>query len=85
MEKNRGELCYTQWTWVCTTAKGTDLLVFTVVLTADKRSSRNSKVYRALLSDQIQSDAAKHRAFFKAEGWDLTVESVTHLSSRFTS
>ena len=45
--------------WACMAASGTESLVFIDDVTADRSSRVNSEVYRAILSAQIQSYAAK--------------------------
>lgn len=46
-------------TGACMVASGTGLLVFIDEATADRSSSMNSEVYRAVLSAQLQRNAAK--------------------------
>ncbi len=45
--------------WACMASSGTGLMVFIDDLTEDKSSRINSKMYRDILSAQIQSNAAK--------------------------
>ena len=45
--------------WACLAANGTGSLGFIDNVTVDRSSRMNSEVYRAVLSAQIQSNAAK--------------------------
>lgn len=46
-------------TWTCMVASGTGSLFFLDEATADRSSSMNSEVYRAVLSAQLQRNVAK--------------------------
>ena len=54
--------------WICVAANGTGSLVLINDVTTDRSSRRNSEVYRATLSSQIQPNAAE------LIGWCLIIQ-----------
>ncbi len=56
--------------WACMASSGTWLLVFINDMTENRRSQKNSEVYRDILSAQIQQIAAKLTALHSTSGND---------------